>query len=80
MAQELLREQQAALAWEELKRSDQKVQLTLERERTPPPAPLCSGAHHSCLTPSHQRQEAVEGPPRMQGLTTGKPGQRVEHD
>lgn len=26
-------QQQAALAWEELKRSDQKVQLTLERER-----------------------------------------------
>ena len=47
---------------------------TLFLHPTPPPAPLCSGAHHSCLTPSHQRQEAVEGPPRMQGLTTGKPG------
>ena len=29
---------------------------------------------HSCLTPSHQRQEAVEVPPQMQGLVPGKPG------
>lgn len=30
---------------------------------------------HSCLTPNHQRSEAGEGPPRMQGLIPGKPGE-----
>ena len=40
-----------------------------------PPTPAPAQEHtHSCLTPSHQCQEAVGGPPRMQGLTAGKPG------